>query len=496
MITATAQKRAIGYLRVSDIKQTRERHSSLETQETRFQEYCQRYGLTPIATFTDVVTGRRDDRKEYLRMVDYARQGGTDVIIVQFLDRFGRNPREILQRYWELESHGVSVIATDEDIKEELILLVKAGMAGAESRRISERVRANMSRAISKGIHAGGPPYGLRHIKDVSEGKVEVRWELDPEEAPVVREMRQLAVEENLGYKAIADRLSARRYRARAGRPFAAYTIQRILTNPAIMGTLVYGRKPRKGNPSMNLVEIPNFFPSILSVEEWLELQERLNIRRESPRGRAHSSVYLLGGIARCGHCRGPMIGKTGASYKGKRYRNYYCSHAMRSRALCPVYNGHSAPRLDKAVLEYLGQFSDPQLVRDYLSAVDQKELARCEAELRDVEKRLADMEAQFLHRLDDLLRRKILTEQEFARANQAARAEAAKLEARKAELKDRIEKERVRTTLAETLPRSIKSFLEAFERLDVRQQKAHLQTILKAAHVYRDGRIELEFRQ
>jgi len=168
----------------------------------------------------------------------------------------------------------------------------------------------------------------------------------------------------------------------------------------------------------------------------------------------------------------------------------------MRSRALCPVYNGHSAPKLEEAVLEYLGQYSDPQLVRDYLSAIDQKELERHETELRDVEKRLADYEARFITRLDDLLKREILSEQEFARANQAARAEKVALETRATKLKDRIDKERVRTAMANTLPQSITTFLGAFEGLEIRQQKAHLQTILKAARVYRDGRIELEFRQ
>ena len=39
-------------------------------------------------------------------------------------------------------------------------------------------------------------------------------------------------------------------------------------------------------------------------------------------------------------------------------------------------------------------------------------------------------------------------------------------------------------------------NFMEAFQAMDLRQQKAQLQIILKAAHVYRDGRIELEFRE
>jgi len=138
----------------------------------------------------DVVSGRRDDRKEYRRMVEYVLQGNAEVIVVQYLDRFGRNPREILQRYWELQDAGVSVVATDEDINEELILLIKAGIAGAESRRTSERVRANMSRAVGKGVHAARAPFGLRRIYH---GK-EVSWEKDPVEASVVKEMYRLSV--------------------------------------------------------------------------------------------------------------------------------------------------------------------------------------------------------------------------------------------------------------------------------------------------------------
>ena len=94
-------------------------------------------------------------------MCEYALAGNADVIVVQFLDRFGRNSREILQRYWQLEDFGVQVVTTHEDIKEELLLLIKAGIAGAERKRTSERVRANMSRAVEKGVHATRVPFGL-----------------------------------------------------------------------------------------------------------------------------------------------------------------------------------------------------------------------------------------------------------------------------------------------------------------------------------------------
>ena len=482
-------KKAVGYLRVSTPGQAGEQHSSLETQESRFKEYCQRHGFIPVSKFVDVVSGRRDDRKEYRRMVEYAMAGDADVIVVQYLDRFGRNPREILQRYWELQDAGVSVVATDEDINEELILLIRAGIAGAESRRTSERVRANMSKAVEKGVHAARAPFGLRRAYY---GK-EVRWEKDPVEAPVVREMYRLSVEENRGYKAIADRLTAAGHRARGGRPFASFTVQRVLSNEAMMGALVYGKRPRKGNPQQELVRVEEFFPAILAGKEWQILQERLSIRRESSRGRTHSSVYLLSGMARCGSCGGPLAGKVGASYKDKQYRNYWCSRATKSRAMCAHYNGHSAPKLETAVLEYLGQFSDPETVKRHIEAADREEMSTRESELKAVETGLTELDAQFTQNLG-FLRRGILNETEFVKANDIVRHQASALKERKESLAQWVDEQKQRAKTREEVPGLIKAFLEDFQTLDPRLRKSHLQTILKAAHVRRDA-IELEFR-
>ena len=49
---------------------------------------------------------------------------------------------------------------------------------------------------------------------------------------------------------------------------------------------------------------------------------------------------------------------------------------------------------------------------------------------------------------------------------------------------------------MVQKIPTTIKTFEEAFNSLDLRQQKAQLQTILKAANIYKDGKIELEFRE
>jgi DNA repair exonuclease SbcCD ATPase subunit len=189
------------------------------------------------------------------------------------------------------------------------------------------------------------------------------------------------------------------------------------------------------------------------------------------------------------------MVGKAGASYKGKQYRNYYCSRATHSKGLCPVYNGHSATKLEDAILKYLGEFSDPIKVRQYLATAENQDTEKYEVELKGVEKRFAELEDQFKTQLEGLLKRKVLTEQEFARANEIARAEKANLEERREELTSLLSQSRASEALIEKVPQAIKTFTEAFQSLELRQQKAQLQTILKAANIYKDGKIELEFR-
>ena len=106
----------------------------------------------------------------------------------------------------------------------------------------------------------------------------------------------------------------------------------------------------------------------------------------------------------------------------------------------------------------------------------------------------MTDLEGQFLQHLD-LLKRGVLNEAEFSKANEVARSQSTALEIRREELSSWLEEQRTRVATAERLPGAIQSFLADFETLDVRHQKAQLQAILKSAYVYRDDRIELEFR-
>ena len=498
MTLKTEQLRAVGYARVSTDQQVGNHHASLETQEARIQAHAALRQYTYSRIFVDVQSGRRDDRPQYQSMVEFVRNGGADVIIVQYLDRFGRNPKEILTRIWQLREHDVTVEASDEDIEEEFMLLIRAAMAGAGSRKTSERVKSNMARIVSKGTHSGRVPFGFNAIKKIEDGKAVVeRWEIEEGKAEVVREMARLATAENLGFLAIANALNDKGYTTSAGGHWVGASVHVILRNPVINGTMVYGRRgKKKGNveDEQDLVRVEGVFPKILNDEEWAALQQRLDIRREHSRGATHKSEYLLSGTLRCGHCGGPMIGKMTSTYKGKRYPRYYCSSAQKSRLSCAYYNGHSAPKLEAAILEHLGQYSNPKKVRELLEADGRRDIKKREAELRRVEKQLAAIETDFAKNLD-LLKRDILNDDEFKKANETRRQERSQLEARQEELTSSLLAQAERHDAVTALPAEIRSFLKDFGSLEVRKAKALLQTILASAHVYKDGRIELAFR-
>ena len=87
------------------------------------------------------------------------------------------------------------------------------------------------------------------------------------------------------------------------------------------------------------------------------------------------------------------------------------------------------------------------------------------------------------------------MTEKEYLKRQEVRREEQGRLQPRKGELEASISAQRDMEAQAEAVPVKVRSFLEDFQEMDVRQAKAMLQGIIKAAHVWNDGRIELEFR-
>ena len=128
------------------------------------------------------------------------------------------------------------------------------------------------------------------------------------------------------------------------------------------------------------------------------------------------------------------------------------------------------------------------------LEAQGQETDNRDEAELTRVNARLAELERGFLNDLDRV-DREIMTESEYLKRQEIRRQEQEGLQPRKAELEASVAAQQDMEAQAAAVPVKVRSFMEDFRDMEVPQAKAFLQSIIKAAHVFKDGRIELTFR-
>lgn len=92
----------LGYTRVSTVAQT------LEQQNAALAAA----GVTK--TFSDIVSGAKDDRPGLAALMDYVRAG--DTVVVWKLDRLGRNMLHMLQTVKEFSDRGVKLISTTDGI--------------------------------------------------------------------------------------------------------------------------------------------------------------------------------------------------------------------------------------------------------------------------------------------------------------------------------------------------------------------------------------------
>ena len=103
-------------------------------------------------------------------------------------------------------------------------------------------------------------------------------------------------------------------------------------------------------------------------------------------------------------------------------------------------------------------------------------------------------MEQGFLNDLDRV-DRGIMTESEYIKRQENRRSEQEELQPRKVDLEAAIAAQRDMESQVASVPVKVGTFLADFQDIDVGQAKAILQGIIRAAHVYNDGRIEMEFR-
>jgi len=365
------------YARVSTDKD--EQLNSLENQVQYYTELIQSSpNWTYVPGYIDEGISGTSIRKRdsFLRMIQDARAGRFDFIITKEISRFSRSTLDSIQYTQELLEHDVGVLFQNDNINtldsdSEFRLVVMAGVAQDEVRKLSERLKFGFHQAIKNGHVLGNDKLWGYDKKDCV-------LTINEKEAQVVRRIFHLYANEQIGIRRISQRLYDEGFTSRNGNAFNVLTIRHILENPKYKGwycagksqTVDYRSKRKIFLDESEWVMYPDpSIPAIVSEELW----DRANAlyKQRSAQMMSHQSAAVF-------HNRYPYSGKIICGDHGTSFHRQVLKSAKGEQEVwqCRVYRNLgrtacSAPQLRTAELDQIMAQIFNQLASDKPAIID-----------------------------------------------------------------------------------------------------------------------------
>lgn len=359
------------YARVSTDKD--EQLNSLENQVQYYTEMIQsKPNWTYVEGYVDEgISGTSTKKRDsFLRMIADAKAGCFDFIITKEISRFSRSTLDSIKYTQELLEHDVGVLFQNDNINtldsdSEFRLVVMAGVAQDEVRKLSERLKFGFRQAIKNG-------HVLGNDKLWGYDKKNCVLTINEEEAQIIRRIFDLYANQQLGVRRISQTLYDEGFTSRQGNAFNVLTIRHILCNPKYKGwycankteTVDYRSKRKVFLDESEWVMYPDAsIPAIVSEELW----DRANAlyKSRSEQAMAHQSAAEF-------HNRYPYSGKIICEEHGTSFHRQVLKSAKGEKEVwqCRVYRNRgraacSAPQLRTTELnQIMAQIFD-QLVQN-----------------------------------------------------------------------------------------------------------------------------------
>lgn len=131
--------RAVIYARVSSAKQADA--GNLARQQERLEQYAAEKGLAVQAVIAEQGSGLNEKRKGLDRIFKMAREGKTDLVIIEFKDRLARFGYNYIEKY--LSAFGVRIIVVNgtepKSLQEELVTDMLATLSSFSAKLYGQR---------------------------------------------------------------------------------------------------------------------------------------------------------------------------------------------------------------------------------------------------------------------------------------------------------------------------------------------------------------------
>lgn len=320
-----SMKQAIGYLRQSTTKQ-----QSLTAQKQTIQTLAKKYNVQHITFYSDMQSGRTDNRTGYQQVIESIQQRQCDVLCCYRLNRLHRNLKNALKLMKLCQKYHVHILSIHDGYFDmdkafdRLKLNIFISLAELESDNIGEQVKNGLQEKAKQGklitTHA---PFGYTYRNGT--------FTINQDEAPTVKAIFHYYLQ-GYGYKKIAQYLEEDTNLINR----KPYQVRNIITNPNYCGRVnnKYGT-------------FDNMFPSIISKAMYKNAQA-IRVNKQVKRT---PSANLLKQKIKCPYCGSTLTNMT-ITKTNHSLRYYVCPKNMNaSRFICD-FKGINAENLEKQVLE------------------------------------------------------------------------------------------------------------------------------------------------
>lgn len=346
------------YVRLSQEDMRAGESLSIENQKLILTKYVAEQGWNIIDTYVDDgYSGTDFNRPAVIRLLDDAKMGKINLIIVKDLSRFGRNYIQVGQYIdYIFPTYNIRFIALNDNVDTLNVNSTAMDMmpimnvfnewhAANTSKKIKAVIEANCKAGKYRATNA---PYG--YVKGNDENRLPVP---DEPAASVVRRMFEMR-SQGISPRHIADMLNEEKILtpsdylyAKQGKPNPRKTthlwcterVRKMLQNPTYLGHLVQMRTTTVSHKNHKLIKrneedmvvIKNTHEPLVSQEMWDKCREMDNSVSQGKRDK-HGEIMPLSGLMYCADCGEKMrLGwnntTTGSKKKPRKYlrHNYQC---------------------------------------------------------------------------------------------------------------------------------------------------------------------------
>ena len=486
------------YYRLSQEDERQGESVSIDNQRTILRKYAEERGFTIHDEYIDDgISGTTFQRPEVQRLLDDAKTGVINTIIVKDLSRFGRNYIEVGQYVdYVFPAFGIRFIAIQDNVDTENrdsgameMMPIMNVFNEWHAANTSKKIRAVRRSNAKEGIYtAKKASYGYKMGTDKKRAPV-----IDEETAPIVKRIFEMyasgmsprKISEVLNLEGIpspatyAYTQSGQKPKPKVMGLWTAVTIREMLNKIIYIGhmpqlrwtSLSYKNHKRFRKDESEWTVVYNNHEPIISQELWGKVQER---KKSVAQGRKTKVGYThpLSGFLFCADCGNKMKLCTSVSRKGTRLYHFDCGYHLRyGKAYC-FSHYIAASALEEIVLGDIREMAqrivlDEKAVREdfirHNAELADQAIKSTKKELQAKRKRTEELSRLMQVAYEDRVRGKMPEDicigfiQKYSDEQKKLETEIAELEAKLTETENTIQS-------ADEFIRNIKKYLEAPE--------------------------------